>query len=88
MVDSGTYVGAGGTIFEAVLAASQTNEIMQTIQIVLAIISFIITILYTIWKWYDNATKDDSDGDKKITKKEINELVDDVKKEVEKNDRD
>ena len=88
MVDSGTYVGAGGTIFEAVLAASQSNEILQAIQIILAIISFIITILYTIWKWYENATKDDSDGGKKITKKEINELVDDVKKEVEKNDRD
>ena len=48
MVDSGTYVGAGGTIFEAVLAASQSNEILQAIQIILAIISFIITILYTI----------------------------------------
>ena len=48
MVDSGTYVGAGGTVVEAVLAASQSNEILQAIQIILAIISFIITILYTI----------------------------------------
>ena len=87
MVDSGTYVGAGGTVVEAVLAASQSNEILQAIQIILAIISFIITILYTIWKWYENATKDDSDGGKKITKKEINELVNDVKKEVDKDDK-
>ena len=87
MVDSGTYVGAGGTVVEAVLAASQSNEILQAIQIILAIISFIITILYTIWKWYENATKDDSDGGKKITKKEIDELVDDVKKEVKDNDK-
>ena len=88
MVDSGTYVGAGGTVIEAALAASQSNEILQAIQIILSIITFIITILYTIWRWYKNAIDDNSDGGKKITKKEINELVDDVKKEVEKNDRD
>ena len=87
MVDSGTYVGAGGTVVEAVLAASQSNEILQAIQIILAIISFIITILYTIWKWYENATKDDSDGGKKITKKEIDELVNDVKEKVDENDK-
>lgn len=87
MVDSGTYVGAGGTVVEAVLAASQSNEILQAIQIILAIISFIITILYTIWKWYENATNDKSDGGKKITKKEIDELVNDVKEKVDENNK-
>lgn len=87
MVDSGTYVGAGGTVVEAVLAASQSNEILQAIQIILAIISFVITILYTIWKWYENATNDKSDGGKKITKKEIDELVNDVKEKVDENNK-
>lgn len=87
MVDSGTYVGAGGTVVEAVLAASQSNEILQAIQIILSIITFTLTICYTIWRWYHNATKDDSDGGKKITKKEINELVNDVKEKVDENDK-
>ena len=90
MVDSGTYVGAGGTVVEAVLAASQSNEILQAIQIILAIISFVITILYTIWKWYENATNDKSDGGKKITKDEVDDLfkkIEDVTKENEDNDK-
>lgn len=87
-IDSGTAVGAGGTIIETVLAVSQANETLQTIQIVLSIITFVVTICYTIWRWYKKATSDDSDGGKKITKDEIDELVEDVKKEVDKNDRD
>ena len=87
MVDSGTYVGAGGTIVEAVLAASQSNEILQAIQIILSIITFVLTILYTIWRWYKNATDENSDGGKKITKKEVDELVNDVKEKVDENNK-
>ena len=87
MVDSGTYVGAGGTVIEAVLAASQSNEILQAIQIILSIITFVLTILYTIWRWYKNAIDDNSDGGKKITKKEIDELIDDVKEKVDENNK-
>ena len=87
MVDSATGVGITGTSIEAVLAATQTNEILQAIQIVLAIISFLITIIYTFWKWYKNATREDSDGGKKITKDEVSDLIKDVKKETE-DDRD
>lgn len=81
MVDSTTGVGIGGTALESVLAVAQTNEILQTIQIILAIITFLVTIGYTIWKWYKNAKKDG-----KITKDEVEDLVDDIKKEVDKND--
>lgn len=87
MVDSGTYVGAGGTVIEAVLAASQSNEILQAIQIILSIITFVLTILYTIWRWYKNATDENSDGGKKITKKEVDELVNDVKEKVDENNK-
>ena len=90
MVDSATGVGITGTSIEAVLAATQTNEILQAVQIVLAIISFLVTIIYTVWKWYKNATREDSDGGKKITKDEVSDLIKDVKeikKETE-DDRD
>lgn len=88
MVDSATGVGITGTSIEAILAATQTNEILQAVQIVLAIISFLVTIIYTFWRWYKNATKEDSDGGKKITKDEVKDLIQDVKKEVDKDDND
>lgn len=81
MVDSTTGVGIGGTALESVLAVTQTNEILQTIQIILAIITFLVTIGYTVWKWYKNAKKDG-----KITKDEVEDLVDEIKEEVDKHD--
>ena len=87
MIDSGTGVGLTGTGIEAILAATQTNEILQVVQIVLAIISFLVTIIYTFWKWYKNATREDSDGGKKITKNEVSDLIKDIKKETDKDDK-
>lgn len=81
MVDSTTGVGIGGTALESLLAVAQTNEILQTIQIILAIITFLVTIGYTLWKWYKNAKKDG-----KITKDEVEDLVDEIKEEVDKHD--
>lgn len=88
MIDSGTGVGLTGTGIEAILAATQTNEILQAVQIILAIISFLVTIIYTFWKWYKNATREDSDGGKKITKNEVSDLIQDIKKETDKDDKD
>lgn len=79
MVDKTEVVGYSGTVFETVLAATQTNEILQAVQIILSIIAFIVTISYTIWKWYKKATDDDSDGGKNITKNEVNDLFEDLK---------
>lgn len=78
--------GSTGTAIETVLAASQTNEVLRAIQIVLSIITFLVTLAYTIWKWYKKATDDNSDGGKKITKDEIDDLMNDIKDEVEKKD--
>lgn len=89
MVDRAEAVGYGTTFFETALAVSQANEIFQMIQIALAIISFVVTIAYTLWRWYKNATKEDSDGGKKITPKEVKDLTDDlknIKKEEDDND--
>jgi hypothetical protein len=49
-----TEIGAyGGSPLTAVLTALQTNEIFQIIEMILAIISFIVSICYTIYKWYN-----------------------------------
>lgn len=46
--DDATAVGVGGTAVETVLAVSQANEIMQAIQIGLSILTFIVTLCYTL----------------------------------------
>lgn len=83
MGDNTEVVGFTGTAVETVLAVSQGNEVLQIVQIVLSIVTFVVTIAYTLWKWYKRATDDDSDGGKKITKKEVEELVDDLKDKKE-----
>ena len=82
--------GSAGTAIETVLAVSQTNEVLRAIQIVLSIITFLVTLAYTVWKWYKKATDDKSDGGKKITKDEGDDLfkqVEDLNKENEDNDK-
>ena len=80
MMDNTVGVGVGGTALETVLVVSQNNEVLQTIQIILACVTFLVTISYTIWKWYKKSKEDG-----KITKDEVEELVEDIKKEVDKN---
>ena len=79
MVDGTTGVGVGGTAIETILAVSQANETLQAIQIVLACITFVVTTLYTIYQWYRKAKSKDSDGGEKITPKEVDDLIDDLK---------
>lgn len=72
-----------GTIFTAI----QTNEVFQYISLGMTILSTLVALVYTIWKWYRKAK-----ADGKITEDEIDELVDDVnqvvnKKEDEKEDK-
>ena len=78
--------GGAGTAIETVLAACQTNEVLKAIQIVLSIITFLVTLAYTVWKWYRKATDEKSDGGKKITKDEIDDLMNNIKDEVDKKD--
>lgn len=66
-----------GSTFTSILATIQTNEVFQIIEIILACVSFAVSIAYTIYKWYKNAKKDG-----KITKDEVEDLFDDVNKEI------
>lgn len=70
--------GYFGSTLTAALAAVQTNEVFQIIEVILASISFALSIAYTIWKWHKRAKSEDSDGGSKITKKEADELIDDL----------
>lgn len=71
-------VGYIGSVFGGVMTATQTNEIFQIIQAILTILGLLITIAYTIWKWYKNASKDG-----KITIDEVDELFDELGKAKE-----
>ena len=71
--------GYFGSIFTAAMSTIQTNEIFQIIEVVLASISFVVSIAYTVYKWYLKAHEDG-----KITKDEVKDLVDDVKDEIDK----
>ena len=70
--------GIVGTSVSAVGTGLQTNEVLQTISIVLTIIGTLITIAMALVNWWKNAKKDG-----KITKDEIQEGVDIIKNGVE-----
>ena len=63
--------GVIGTSISAVGTGMQTNEVLQTISIVLTIIGSLITIGMALINWWKNAKKDG-----KITKDEIKDGVD------------
>lgn len=74
-------VGFGGSLFGTIMTAIQANEILQIIQAILTVIGLFITIAYTIWKWYRKAK-----ADGKIEEEEVDELIDEIKKETDKHD--
>lgn len=80
-------VGWGGTAFGAIMTYFQAEPVLHVIQAILTIVGLLITIAYTLWKWYKNASKDG-----KITEEEVDELFDDLtkvttNKEDSKNDK-
>lgn len=63
-----------GSVFGTILTALQTNEVFQYIQLGLTILSTLVAIAFTIWKWWKKASQDG-----KIEVDEIKELEDDIK---------
>ena len=74
-----------GSVFGTICTALQTDEIFRWIQLGLTILSTLVAISFTIWKWWKKASKDG-----KITPDEVDELMDDLndinKKEENKDD--
>lgn len=69
------YISTG---FMTFLTVVQVNEIFQVIQLILTIISLIVTVSFTVWKWYKKASEDGE-----ITKDEVDELMDSIKDVVD-----
>lgn len=60
------------------LGLSQGQELLSYIQLGLGILATIVSILFSIWKWWKKAS-----ADGKITKDEIKELSDDIKDKLD-----
>ena len=65
------YVGSG---FIAVLGALQLDEALKWGNLILAILTAIVTLCFTTWKWYKLAK-----ADGKITIDELGDLANQVK---------
>lgn len=78
--DNIVYASIG--VVETVVTVAQTNEVFQTVQIIISCVAGALAIAYTIWKWWKKATSKDSPGGEKITKEEVGDLITDVKDEV------
>lgn len=59
-----------GNVGTYVLAAIQTNEVLQIISFVLSSITSVIIIFLRLWSWWKEAKKDG-----KIEKEEIDEAI-------------
>lgn len=70
-------IGFITTPIAAILTMAQTDQILQYIQIGLTIICAIVTIAFTIYKWYKSAS-----ADGKITQDEVDELINDLEPAV------
>ena len=74
-------IGFGGTVFGGVMTAIQANEVLQIVQAILTVIGLLVTISYTIWKWWKKASEDG-----KITTDEVDELMENLNDIKEKKD--
>ena len=68
-------------VLETMVTVSQTNEVFQTIQIVISALAGAVALAYTIWRWYRNAKKDG-----KITEDEVDDLFKQLDKKEDSED--
>lgn len=80
MTKDGIVFGSIGAL-ETVVTISQTNEVFQTIQIIISALAGAVALAYTIWRWYRNAKKDG-----KITEDEVDDLFKQITKKEDSDD--
>lgn len=69
MKTDGIVVGVSA-IIQTFCGIVQTTEVFQLISVILGTITGLFTLAYFIWRWWTKATED-----KKITKEEVDELL-------------
>lgn len=75
-------IGFITTPLSIALVALQSNQLFQIIQIILTCITLLITAVYSLWKWYKEASKD-----KKLDAEELKKLgniVDNLNNDINK----
>ena len=73
------YLSWVGSVFGTILTAVQSDQIFQYISLALTILSTLVAIAYTIWKWWRKAKEDG-----KIDEEEVKDLVDQIDDVVKK----
>lgn len=73
------FASYGSNIIAMIFTAVQPDEILQYVSLGLTIIATLFSIGFTIYNWYSKASKDG-----KITKEEVDELVNDLKDDIKK----
>lgn len=68
-------------VLQTMVTVSQTNEVFQTIQIIISAVAGAVALAYTIWRWYRNAKKDG-----KITEDEVDDLFKQLDKKEDSED--
>ena len=68
-------------VLQTIVTVSQTNEVFQTIQIIISALAGAVALAYTIWRWYRNAKKDG-----KITEDEVDDLFKELTKKEDSED--
>lgn len=67
------------SIVNIVLTSIQDNPVYQIVGLVLTILSLCVSIIYTIFKWYNEAKKDG-----KITSEELEKLFEELEEKSKK----
>lgn len=67
------------SLVNVILTSIQDNPVYQIVGLVLTILSLCVSILYTIFKWYNEAKKDG-----KITSEELEKLFEELEEKSKK----
>ena len=50
-------ISIGGNVITYVLAAIQTNEVLQIIEFVMSVVLTLVILAYRVWQWWKEAKK-------------------------------
>lgn len=60
------------------LAIAQNEALLKYIQLGLGIVATLLSLAFTIWKWWKKASEDG-----KITKEEVDDLIDELNDDID-----